>query len=95
MEGKQPTWPQVLAVVFSGLAVIFLGYLLADLRERLGGTVPWVVALLCVSVAFFLCTIFFCYIRPQYGSRSLLFFALFIAMHAVIALALWRLGALR
>lgn len=94
MEERQPTWTQVLLVVLSGLAVIFFCYLLANQRERLGGAVPFIVALLCVSVVGFLIAIFFCYIRPQYGRRSLLFLVLFVAMHVVTALVLWRLGAL-
>lgn len=95
MKERLPTWPQMLLIVLSGLAVIFLCYLLADMREKLGAAPPWIVALVCLSVILFLAVIFLFYIRPQYGNRSLLFMALFVAMHLVIALVLWRMGALR
>lgn len=95
MKESQPTWPQMSLIVLSGLAVVFLCYLLANMRERLGAATPWVIALLCLSVIFFLAVIFLFYIRPQYGGRSLLFMAAFLVLHLAIVLLLWKMGALR
>ncbi len=94
MGEKQPTWPKMFLILLTASAAIFLTYLMTNMRERVAAALPLIAVLLALFVSLFLATIFFFYLRPQYGRRSLLHLALFIAGHVVVVLLLWRMGAM-
>lgn len=87
-----PNWPQTLVICAFAMAFIVCGYFLSRVRESWGSSAYAMLALLLLSGAGFLVTVFLYYIRPQYGPRALPVTLAFLFGHAALVALLWRMG---
>jgi hypothetical protein len=87
-----PTWPQMVLISAFGMAAIVFGYYLSRMREDWGSAAWAMLALLVISGAGFVATVYMFYIRPQHGARAFPFLLAFLLGHVALVALLWRIG---
>ncbi len=94
MKDNMPTWPQMLLIVGFAAAAVVCAYYFTNLRSE-GVHVPVILPMLMVAAAAgFAVSMFFFYIRPQYGGKSLRAMAAFFLGHLILVALLWKMGVL-
>lgn len=94
MKDKMPSWPQLSVMVFLVSVLMICAYLLCNRRDSIGGAAPALAVISAAAFIGFFVSLYFFYLRPQYGSEARLGLVLFLLGHAVLVLLLWRVGAL-
>ncbi|MGQ9476150.1 MAG: hypothetical protein ACUVRX_10975 [Actinomycetota bacterium] len=92
MKDELPSWPRLMLMAVPVAVMVACAYIFTNHRETLGGGAVLVAALAVVSFVGFFITLYFFYLRPQYGSRAPLHLLLFLLGHGVLVLLMWRAG---
>lgn len=95
MKDAMPTWPQLLLISFFGMAAVFLGFMFSRMRGSWPAATWGVLALMILAGLGFVTTVFFFYLRPQYGPKALPALAFMLLGHLMLVLALFKAGLAR
>ena len=92
MKNDIPTWPQTLLICALGTVFCVLGYILSRRHTGWDTSTLAFAGLLTLCGLAFLSTIYFFYMRPQYGSKALPALVVMLLGHAALVALLVKTG---